>query len=33
MRWIRGTLAALTLLLAIFGIPCALLMWGSYPTV
>lgn len=31
MRWIRGTLAALTLLLAIFGIPCALLMWGSYP--
>ncbi|MCE1173829.1 MAG: LysM peptidoglycan-binding domain-containing protein [Propionibacteriales bacterium] len=31
MRWIRGGLAALTLLAAIFGIPSALVTWGSYP--
>jgi LysM repeat protein len=31
MRWIRGLLAALTLLAAIFGMPFSLLVWGSYP--
>lgn len=31
MRWIRGALAALTLLAAVFGIPAALVVWGSYP--